>query len=103
MRQPHPPKQKKWKDNDRQLNSIIMSYDDFQRMDFLKFVGSMVACWIKCLFIQYYVQYLLKLFNKTELKANFNYKIDLVELPCVSNFRACRTTVRFPVDPTTLF
>ena len=31
-------------DYDRQLNSIFMSYDDFQRMDYLKCVGSMVAC-----------------------------------------------------------
>ena len=38
--------QKKWKDYDRQMNSIIMSYDDFQRMDYLKCVGSMVACLI---------------------------------------------------------
>ena len=30
----------------------------------------------------------MKLFNKSELKANLNYKIDLVELLCMSNYSA---------------
>ena len=42
MRQPPPPRQKKWLDYDRRLNAVIDSYDDYERLDFLKCVGSMI-------------------------------------------------------------
>ena len=45
-RQPRPPQQKKWKDYGRQLNFIILSYDDFQRMDYLNCVGSISCIWL---------------------------------------------------------
>ena len=42
MRQPPPPQEKKWVDYNRRLNSIIDDYDNYDRMDFLKCVGSLV-------------------------------------------------------------
>jgi hypothetical protein len=42
MRNPAPPGQKKWMDYNRRLNNIISSYDDYDRMDFLKCVGTIV-------------------------------------------------------------
>ena len=58
---------------------------------------------VACLFIQYFVQYLLKLsnficdlklFNKTDLKADLNYKIYLNECPFAQLQFSCRTSVR---------
>ena len=54
MRQPPPSQQKKWKDYDRQFNSIIMSDDDFQRMDYLKCVGSMVPYLYNIMYSQWH-------------------------------------------------
>ena len=42
MRQPPPPRQKKWLDYDRRLNVVIDDYDNYERLDFLKCVGSMI-------------------------------------------------------------
>ena len=36
LRRPPPPRLKKWVDNDRRLNAVIDSYDDYDRLDYLK-------------------------------------------------------------------
>ena len=46
-----------WKNYGRRFNSIIASYDDYSRMDLLKYEGSIVVCWILCAFIN--IMYLL--------------------------------------------
>ena len=48
MRQPPPPRQKKWLDYDRRLNVVIDAYDDYERLDFLRCVESMSLNWIFC-------------------------------------------------------
>ena len=38
LRRPPLLRQKKWVDNDRRLNAVIDSYDDYDRLDYLKCV-----------------------------------------------------------------
>ena len=42
LRRPPPPRQKKWVDKGRRLNAVIDSYDDYDRLDYLKCVGTMI-------------------------------------------------------------
>ena len=39
---PPPPQQKKWRDYSQRLNTIIDNYDDYDRLDYLKCVGTMI-------------------------------------------------------------